>query len=116
VSTRYGHKIRGRNIITLMAVRVYTIYMKSYFNITFNYVSKNCPVSVINRLTVVFVLNYHARVLTTRVYSGYPSNVNVGKSGSLNIINFVRVQNTHRQYTEIPVSHRAQGCIAVFVK
>jgi hypothetical protein len=99
-----------------MAVRVYTTYMQSFFNITFKYVSKNCHFSVINKLTVVFVVDYHARVLTTRVYSGYPSKVNVGKSGALNIINFVRVLNTHRHYTEVPVSHGAQGCTAVFVK
>jgi len=64
----------------------------------------------------VFLVDYHASVLTTGVYSGYSSNVNVGKSGALNIINFVRVPNTHRHYTEVPVSHRAQGCTAVFVK
>jgi len=87
--------------------------MQSYFNITLNYVSKNCPVSVIYILTVVFVLDYHARVLTTRVYSGYPSNVNIGKSGALNIINFVTASNKHRHYTEVPVSHRAQDCRAV---
>jgi hypothetical protein len=86
--------------------------MQRSFNITFNYVSKNCPFSVINKLTVVFVADCHARVLTTRVYSEYPSKAIVGKSGALNIINFVRVPNTHRHYTEVPVSYRAQGCTA----